>query len=231
MKNNVTFVSLGPGDPELMTVKALKRLKEADIIFLPATVSPSGKTTSRAGIMVENDEIKGERRYFPLPMSSDRTAAKAVYDQMHDQALAAWQEGKRVAIGVEGDMAVYASVFYVLERLKKSGVSTEWIPGISSFICAAAEAQLSLASLEERLTIIPGNLQEGQLKSLLDSGNVVVVMKLSRCADVVKNFIAANPSHEYHYLENVGTPSTYHTTDCETIINRKIPYFSLIIIR
>ena len=68
------FVSLGPGDPELITLKGLKKLRQADIIYCPATISKSGQLLSRAARIIEGLEIeKSVVQFFTLPMSKDRT--------------------------------------------------------------------------------------------------------------------------------------------------------------
>lgn len=243
MNNPILFVSLGPGDAEMMTLKACNALRQADVILLPATRSADGSLTSRANDVVRTAlalTAKPERTdgpeqpqicLYPLPMKTDRRAAHAVYDEMKADALR-WQcEGRRVVIGVEGDISIYASVHYLLDELAAEGIATEQMEGIPSFIAGAAAARLSLISGQERLLVVPGNLRAAEVEPLLESRHVLVVMKLSQCEAEVKAFMRAHPGREYHYFENISLPEACHLTDCEAILGRRFPYFSQLLIK
>ena len=86
MSYPICFVSLGPGDPELITLKGLKKLRQADIIYCPATISKSGQLLSRAARIIEELEIeKSVVQFFTLPMSKDRTEVWKVYDTLYEK--------------------------------------------------------------------------------------------------------------------------------------------------
>lgn len=226
----ITFLSLGPGDPELLTLKAVKTLKEADIVMVPATRSTEGTLRSRATEIIGEWCDNNRLRVFELPMLKDRQAVSLVYDAIYNDCVKCYHEDQRVVVAVEGDVSIYASIHYVMERLEKAGIPVEQSAGIPSFIAAAASAGLSLVSQQQRLTILPGDADIETLRQLLDSNHVVVVMKLSQCQEVVKDFLRQNPQTICHYFENVGTPEAYHTTLRDEILSRRIPYFSLCII-
>lgn len=223
--NPIIFLSLGPGDPDLLTVKAVKTLKAADVIMVPATGS-----RSRAADIIREWCDKSRLTVYELPMLKDRQAVSAVYDRIYADCVSLYHKGRRVVVAVEGDVSIYASIHYVMDRLQAAGIPTEQSPGIPSFIAAAAEAGLSLVSQQQQLTILPGDADAKMLHQLLSSNHVVVVMKLSQCQEAVKEFLRRNPQTVCHYFENVDTPEAYHTTLHEEIISRHIPYFSLCII-
>ena len=219
MQGNVSFVSLGPGDPELITMKALNVLRNADVVILPATAgntregSDRGKAngvSSRAADIINHWDVKAEMRLFDVPMSRNGQLAQCAYDDICMEIVRLYRDHRRVAVAVEGDVSIYASIHYVMERLHTMGVPVEQLPGITSFIAAAAVAQLSLVSHRERLQ---------------------VVMKLSQCEAEVKKFMAGHPECEYHYFENVGAPDSCHIISAGEIAGRKFPYFSLMIIK
>ena len=84
MSYPICFVSLGPGDPELITLKGLKKLRQADIIYCPATISKSGQLLSRAARIIEGLEIeKSVVQFFTLPMSKDRTKVWKVFHTVY----------------------------------------------------------------------------------------------------------------------------------------------------
>jgi len=231
MQQTVTFVSVGPGNPDLITMKALCRLKESDIVLVPATYSGEGKPVSRAADIINYWQLPTEIRLCPIPMERSGNEARKAYEEMCILIGQLLQQGKRVAVAVEGDISIYASMHYVVERLKAAGTAVEQTPGITSFTAAAATAQLSLASHNERLTVIPGNTDEDEMLRLLCGGHILVILKLPRCQQAVKSFISRHPEYNYHYLENVSTPDEFHCSDPHKIMQRDMPYFSILIIK
>lgn len=226
----ITFLSLGPGDPELLTFKAVKTLKDADVVMVPATRNREGTMKSRATEIISEWCDENRLMVYELPMLKDRQAVSLVYDRIFADCVRLYHEGSRIVVAVEGDVSIYASIHYVMERLEKECIPVVQSAGIPSFIAAAASAGLSLVSQQQRLTILPGDADAEMLLQLLDSNHVVVVMKLSQCQEAVKEFLRRNPQTVCHYFENIGTSEAYHTTLHEEIISRHIPYFSLCII-
>lgn len=227
----IQFVSLGPGDPELLTLKAWKTLQEADLILTPGIRASDGKETSRAVRLIHDAGIDKPVETVVVPMEPRRDAALAIYENIYEKAAQAYREGKRVAVAVEGDAGIYASMHYVLDRCRDAGLPVGQQPGIPSFIAAAGMAQLHLASRQERLTIIPGNITRTEIETYLAEGHTLVVMKLSRCEETVKQCLTAHPEYDWHYFENVGTTNAVHLTHPSDILLRSFPYFSLLILR
>ena len=225
MKVPVSFLSLGPGDPELLTLKVIKTLRESDIVVVPSTAG-----RSRAAEIIR-EWCDGDKMYrYELPMQKDRSAVRKIYDDICQQVVAWYNEGRRIAIVVEGDVSIYASIHYVLDELKRMGIPVIQQPGIPSFIAAAAMADLSLVSGQQRLVVLPGDADGQTLERRLSSNHVVVIMKLSQCAEALKDFLRQHPAIVCHYFENVGTPDTFHTSVCDEILSRQLPYFSLCIL-
>ena len=163
-------------------------------------------------------------------MSKNREAALQVYDTMLGDAAKLFREGRRLVVAVEGDVSIYASIHYVSDKLKDEGVPVQQVAGIPSFIAAAAMADLSLISQQQRLVVLPGDADAETLERMLGSQHVVVVMKLSQCAEAVKDFLRQHPAVECHYVENVGTLEAYHTSSNDVILSRPFPYFSLCVL-
>ena len=230
MSHPIYFVSLGPGDAELITLKSLHALQQADIIYCPSTVREPDKILSRAATLLHKLDIKGDIHLFSLPMSKDRTKAIKVYRQLFEKMRLEQKAGKRLAVAVEGDAGIYASVHYVLDLLEENGIPVEQLPGIPSFIAAEAAAKLHLISQKERLVIIPGNITSDELDMYLSHHHVPVIMKLSQCADIVQDYMESHPQYSYHYFENISTAEEYHSSHQAELKRRVCPYFSLMII-
>lgn len=230
MNYPISFVSLGPGDAELITLKSLRALQQAEILFCPSTLSKKGQKTSRSAALIRELGISESIRLFHLPMSKDRTQAMAAYHDVIQQIMDEHKLGKRIAIAVEGDAGIYASIHYVLDELKQRQIPTEQLCGIPSFIAAGATAQLQLISQEERLVVIPGTITSKELDNYLSDNHVPVIMKLSGCIDQIHHYIKTHPQYTYHYFENLSTEKEYYSYDQAELREKDYPYFSLMII-
>lgn len=232
MNRTITFVSLGPGEPELITVKGLKTLQQADQIFCPATLTPSGKQVSRAANILRALEIEEHKiRPFVLPMSKDRQKAIEAYDQLLVDAANSLHEGKKVVIVAEGDAGFYTSIQYIYHQLEKEHIEVKRVPGIPAFIAAGATGGLHIVKQEERLMVIPGTATADELAQFIRQGYNLVIMKLSACIEAVHECIRRHPETHFHYFENVGTEKEKYISDPEIIAQTNFPYFSLLIIQ
>ncbi len=232
VEHPVSFVSLGPGDPELITVKGLKRLQAADIIYCPSTLLPNGKTASRAARILHESGIEEAKiNLFILPMHKERNGAQQAYDQLLLQTITSFEERKKIVIVAEGDAGFYSSIQYVYDRLLRRNIPVERIAGIPAFIAAGSVAGLHIVKQEEQLLVIPGTATPTYLSEKLEEGKIIVIMKLSQCSDAIRNCIDAHPEKTFHYFENIGTEQEFYTSDRSKIATRSFPYFSLLIIQ
>lgn len=228
----ISFVSLGPGEPELITVKGLRQLQKADIIYCPATRNRQRETISRAADIVRALEINETAIHcFILPMSKDRTEAWKVYDTLYNEAATQYAEGKQIVIVAEGDAGFYSSIQYLYDKFTDAGIAVQRIAGIPAFIAAGALAGLHIVKQEEQIVVIPGTPSAAELSEKINAGYVIVIMKLSQCVDAVHECIRKHPQTQFHYFENVGTEKEYYTSDRKVIADKVYPYFSLMIIQ
>lgn len=229
----VTFVSLGPGEADLITLKGLKNLQAADCIYYPSTISKEGKITSRAlDILLELDIAPQKCRPFHVPMSKDRTKAIEIYKIIALLAKDNYIDNKKVSIVAEGDAGFYSSIHYILDHLSLHDIPVERIAGVPAFIAGGMLAGIHVVKLEEELHVVPGIITQDQLNENISNRKVTVIMKVSLCADIIKESIADNKDTTFHYFENIGVNgSEFYTTDIDSILDRKIPYFSLMIIQ
>ena len=250
----IYFVSLGPGDPELITVKGLKILQQSDVIFCPATQTPGGTICSRSADIVRALQIDTEKiRMFVLPMRKERSETWKVYDRLAEEAMPFHAKEMRVAIVAEGDAGFYTSIQYIYTKFETGQIPVRRIAGIPAFIAAGASGGLHIVKQEERLVVIPGNATLEELENYWDGNYTIVIMKLSACMEVVRQYIdrhpdavfpvpaggpgpaadrgQRHPDAVFHYFENIGTEKEYYTSDPSQIRQTKFPYFSLIIIQ
>jgi precorrin-2/cobalt-factor-2 C20-methyltransferase len=232
MHTPVYFVSLGPGDPELITLKGLKILQQANTVFYPATQSKQGEVVSRAVTILRALEIpESVLCPFILPMSKDRSHAQQAYDSVYEEVVKQHDGEKRLVIVAEGDAGFYSSIHYIMDRLNDAGIPSERIAGVPAFIAAGALGGIHVVKQEEKLLVLPGIVTGEELEQYLGSGLTVVIMKLSQCGDVISAFIKGHAGYQYHYFENVGTEKEYYTDKREEITCGRFPYFSLLLIK
>lgn len=232
---SIKVVSLGSGDPEMITLKGLHALERADIIFSPMTriaakeLSRSGETISALGIDISKIEL------YYLPMSLDRANTLEIYQEVARKSIELYNQGKEVVITAEGDGGFYSSSQYIHEMIAERGYQVERIAGVPAFIDCAALATIHIASGDRSLQVIP--FVESK-KIILDNIGLssprrmnLVLMKLSQSEAAIKEAInEARDIVKFHYIENRGRKDEFYSSDIEVILERKFPYFSILII-
>lgn len=224
-------VSLGPGDPELITVKGLRVLQRADLIYYPGSLWPDGRQTSYSLPMLRALALDETRfRGLYLPMAFDRTAALQAYEQTFYQLKAACDAGLTVAFVSEGDITFFSTFAYLLPHVQAHGLAVEIIAGVPSFLLATAAHQVPLAVLREKVAIIPLLASRAALEQYLRDFETVVLIKVRGSLDYVRPVVAAGQA-TLLYAEKLGTTDQYLTTDLTALETREAPYFSLLILK
>ena len=232
MNGKITGVSLGPGEPELITVKALKTLQAADVIFCPATLRGKEERESKAARILEALGINTAKiRFFLVPMSTDRTAVNKVYDEICKEMAECAGAGQKVSLTAEGDACFYSSAHYIFEKLQRLGISVEMIAGVPAFIAAGASVGLHIVKQRARMLVIPGEVSAEELESALNRVYTVVIMKVPLGEEIVRSYMAHHPEEHYFYFEQVGTAAEYITSVYAEILKHPFTYFSILVIQ
>lgn len=233
MFDSVMFVSLGPGDPELITLKGLKALQKADLIFCPSTALPGGKSSSRAkDVLLQLGIGESKLNIFNVPMNKDRSLAIESYKAVAEEISDKYKTGHKIAVTAEGDAGFYSTIYYISEYLTQENIPVSRIAGVPAFIACGTLANIHIVKQEEELEVIPGIITLNSLKEKIKIGKTVVLMKASQCEQVIKEALENIQDITFHYFENAGiSGKEVYTQNREEILNRKFPYFSLIIIR
>ena len=167
-------LGVGPGDPELLTLKAVRILSEADVIAVPD--KGSGEKTA---LHIVSQYIHG-KPLLPCvtPMVRDQQVLDSAHDQIADSICALLEEGKTVAFITLGDPTVYSTYMYVHRRVLARGYEAVLVPGVPSFCAVAARLGQSLCEQSERLMIVPASHRD--MEDCLDADANLVFMKAGR---------------------------------------------------
>lgn len=157
MKGILFGLGVGPGDPELLTLKALRLIRESEVIAVPGN---NVKESVAYKIVKGAYDSLDEKKLIPvaMPMTKDPKVLEANHDKAADDVEAWLKEGKNVAFLTLGDPTVYSTYLYVHKRIVERGYEAEIVSGITSFCAVAARLNMGLVEMAEPLHVIPAKI-------------------------------------------------------------------------
>ena len=183
MGGTLFCVGCGPGDPELLTLKAVNIIKSADTIFCPT--SRQGRDSMALSIV---KPILRERKDNPeiinliFPMVKDKATLQKTWRDNTDQIAQKSEEGRKLVYLTVGDPSLYSTFIYIHKELKDRypAIKVEVVPGVASMFAFASQAKISLAEGEETLAIVPACYDLEKVKSTASSCDTVIFLKDGR---------------------------------------------------
>lgn len=228
MKGKLFGLGVGPGDPELLTVKVLRLIKESDIIAVPGNdIKKSVAYQIVKGVYEELDE----KNLIPIamPMTKDKAVLEANHEKAANDIENYLKEGKQVAFLTLGDPTVYSTYLYVHKRILSRGYEVEIVSGITSFCAVAARLNMGLVEMAEPLHVIPATYRAEEMDEILKMPGTKVLMKTGSKMQQVKESIV-NSGQKAVMIENCGMPEEKIYLSAEEI-PEKAGYYSLIIVK
>jgi precorrin-2 C20-methyltransferase / precorrin-3B C17-methyltransferase len=231
MTGRLWGVGLGPGDPELVTMKAARLIGAADVIAFHS--APHGRSIARAvaAPYVREGQVE-EHLVYPLTVETTdhpggyQGAMDDFYADCAARLAAHLDAGRDVVVLAEGDPLFYGSYMHLHKRLS-GRYSCEVVPGVTSVSAAAAVLGKPLCERDEILTVLPGTLPPDVLAERLATTDAAVVMKLGRTFSGVREaFELAGRLDEAWYVERATTTSE-RTAPLAEVDPDSVPYFSL----
>ena len=225
MKGKLYGVGLGPGDPELITLKAARLIGAADVIAYPALEGGDSFARSIAAALLPADV---REVVINVPMRTEREPAQKAYDLGALAIAAELEAGRDVVVLCEGDPFFYGSFMYLFARLSER-FEVEVVPGVTSVTACAARAGLPLVARNERLTVLPGPLPEAELRARIVGAESVAIMKLGRHLPKLRAILGdLGLLEKAVYVERVGLPQERICPLSEA--PETAPYFSMILL-
>jgi precorrin-2/cobalt-factor-2 C20-methyltransferase len=244
MTGKLYVVGIGPGDPELMTVKALRVLREVSSIFVPKGREEGSSLA--LSIVQKIFPLKGKEiveAHFPMvktAQSSELSVQGGQVDELDskwnaivEKVLTRVEKGTDVAFITIGDPGIYSTFFYLYDRLlkRKPSLTIEIVPGVSSINAAAARAGLSLGLGNDKIAILPANYLDS-LQETLEKFDTVVLMKVGKVFDTVRDTLTRmNLAGTATFIARAGMEDERIRKDLSQVRVEDLNYFSLVIVR
>ncbi|WP_369204870.1 precorrin-3B C(17)-methyltransferase [Streptomyces sp. PU-14G] len=227
-------VGLGPGDPSLMTVRAVEAIAEADVVAYHSARHGRSIARSIAARYLRADHVEEALVYPVTTETTDhpggyRGALEEFYAEASARLAVHLEAGRTVAVLAEGDPLFYGSYMHMHKRLAHR-FPTEVVPGVTSVSAAAARLGTPLTEAEEALTVLPGTLPEEELTARLASSDAVAVMKLGRTFPKVRRALERSGRlAEARYVER-ATMEGERTGLVADVDADAVPYFSVAVL-
>lgn len=228
MKGKLYGVGVGPGDPELLTLKALRLIRENPVIAVPGE---DIRASVAYQIVKGAYEALDEKTLLPvaMPMTKDPAILEANHEKAAGDVEAYLRQGKNVVFLTLGDPTVYSTYLYVHKRILARGYEAEIVSGITSFCAVAARLNMGLVERDEPLHVIPATYQADGMDQVLKLPGTKVLMKTGRKMAQVRESIQKS-GQQAVMIENCGMPGERIFEGAENI-PEKSGYYSLIIVK
>lgn len=242
MLGKLFVIGIGPGDPELLTLKAVRVLTETPCICVPRGKEEGSSlalSIVEKAVNISKKELL--EAYFPMKKtrnSSGETGHNeeldAKWDETVGSVLGKLKTGSDVAFITLGDPAIYSTFFYLYDKLLEiePDLNIEFIPGVSSITAAAASAGLSLGLGDEKIAVLPATYAADNLTAMLLQFDTLVLMKVHRVFDrVVRILSDAGLAEKAVYVVRAGMADERIYKDIRKVGEPERNYFSLLLVR
>lgn len=233
MTNGILYgVSVGPGDPELITIKGLQSLQQAPVVAFPKGIQ------DKPGIaqQIITPWLRSDQQQLPLhfPYVQDLEVLTRAWQLAAKQVWEYLQKGQDVAFACEGDISFYSTFTYLAQTLQQMypAAVIKNIPGVCSPMAAASALGLPLTVRQERLVVLPAVYSINELESILDWAEVVVLMKVSSVYEQVWQILQRKSLLQCSWIvERATLPNMAIHKDLSDRPHLQLPYFSLLVVQ
>jgi len=237
MSGKLTVIGVGPGDPELLTLKGLRILKAAACIFVPK----GREEGSSLALSIVSDLLDLSRKevveaYFPMRKtrgSTDQGDLDNQWQNTVESVMSRLNSGIDVAFITIGDPTVYSTFYYLHERLLilNPDIKVEIIPGVSSIMASAARAGIYLGIADERIAVLPANYMSN-LSDTLQGFDTIVLMKVNKVFEQIRQKLnEMQLINRAVYVARAGMEDEKIFHNLEEVTNDDLNYFSMVIVK
>lgn len=225
MTGTLYGLGIGPGDPELLTLKAVRLIRENEVIAFPGEM-PQETVAYKIAVQAVPELAEKELTALPMPMTKDPKVLEETHTHAADIVENFLKNGKNVVFLTLGDPTVYSTYLYVHKKILERGLKAEIVSGITSFCAVAARLNMGLVEKAEPLHVIPASYQ---IEEALKLPGTKVLMKAGKKMKEVKATLQAIGAQAV-MIENCGMPDEKIYANAEEI-PENAGYYSLIIVK
>ncbi len=223
-------IGVGPGDPDFITLKAVRILSQVDIVF----AASSARNTHSQAVEIAKPHLKAgvPIQMISFPMIRDKKAMEAAWQDNAKTVIKVLEQGKNAAFITLGDCLTYSTYGYVLKHIQKLAPHIEIcsIPGITSYQAAAARINTPLVEGEESMMLVSGVTGGDKFRKLSDRADNVVFLKAYRNAhDITKALDEAGMADKSVGIVRCGLEGEQIISDMDVFQKKKPDYWTLII--
>ena len=226
MSGRLYGIGVGPGDPELLTLKALRLLQSVPVV---AYQSATDRKSIARGIVSQYLTGNQVEVLFHLPRALDPVAAKSIYDRETQPIADHLAAGRDVAVLCEGDPFFYGSFMYLFTRLSGQ-YATEVVPGVSSLMACPVALGVPFTYYTDILTVLPAPLPAEMLTSQLLATDAAAIIKLGRHFTKVRDILhQLGMASRALYVER-ATMADQRIVPIDRVDPAEVPYFAMIVV-
>ena len=192
-------IGVGPGDPELLTVKAIKAIEQVDVLIAPKTEKKDGSVALTVAKPYLKKDVEIVYQVFPMVKGFAENSTDA-WEANKQEILALLKEGKNVAFLTIGDPMFYSTYIYVFRLLENEGVEIKTIPGIPAFAAIGSQLGYPIVEGDDVLSIIPATASPEKVEKAMQASDNVVLMKVYKNFEEVADMLDKNEMAEQAVL-------------------------------
>ena len=230
MQGTFYGIGVGPGDPDLLTMKAIEVIHEADVIIAPK----SEKKGDSTALTIATPHLKpgAEVLHMVFPMVYQPEALTGAWAENRRVLGELLDAGKNVAFLTLGDPMFYSTYIYVFLLLKDAGYPVKTVPGVPAFCAIASHVGYPLVEGDDVLSIVPATADEKTMEAIMKASNNVVLMKMSRNFDGIVDKLKENGLAENAIMvTKCGLADEQIVTDVTGVAAEDVNYLSTILTR
>lgn len=222
-------VGVGPGDSELLTVKAVKVIEQADIIIVPK----SGSTQDSTAFNIAKPYIKPETEFLPMvfPMAGKQKDWTDAWVENREIIGKELDKGKKVVFLTLGDPMFYSTYIYVFNLLKEANYEIYTVPGITAFCGIASHVGFPLVEGDDVLSVLPATTDEETIEQTMKYSNNLVIMKVSKNTNALVEKLKENGFKNAVLVSRCGLPDEEVIHNLDDVTDAKVNYLSTILAR
>jgi len=224
-------IGVGPGDPELLTVKAIKAIEQVDVLIAPKTEKKEGSVALTIAKPYLKDGVKIIYQVFPMVKDFAQNSQE-LWETNKQEIISLLQAGKNVAFLTLGDPMFYGTYIYIFRLLKEEGINIQTIPGVPAFAAIGSKVGYPIVDGDDILSIIPATASQEKIEKALAASDNAVLMKVYKNANEIIDLLEKNDMAQQAILvSRVGLEDEKVITDLQSHKDEKLNYLSTILTR